>query len=260
MVVHLYTLAWNDADMLGFFFRHYDSWVDLYIVYDDGSTDETLPILQAHPRVEVRRFVRNDPESFVESHRHLHNSVWRQSRGAADWVVITAIDEHLHVPGVAMRDYLEQCRAEGVTYIPAAGYQMVSEKFPDRSELLCETRRWGATCDFSNKTSIFDPNAVEETNYLQGRHTAQLEGRLQRPKQDRLLLLHYKYLDFDRTFRRHHELSLGLESKDVAMRWGHRYWWSREEFRENWDSYAARLVDVASVTGWSRPDARSASA
>ena len=38
-IVHLYTICWDEADMLGFFFRHYDSWVDRYVIYDDGSTE-----------------------------------------------------------------------------------------------------------------------------------------------------------------------------------------------------------------------------
>ena len=64
-VVHLYTICWDEADMLGFFFRHYDPWVDRYIVYDDGSTDGSLDILRAHPKVELRRFARTEAESCV---------------------------------------------------------------------------------------------------------------------------------------------------------------------------------------------------
>ena len=54
----LYTLCWNEADMLPFFFNHYDTWVDRYYIHDDGSTDGSLDILHAHPKVEVRRFER----------------------------------------------------------------------------------------------------------------------------------------------------------------------------------------------------------
>ena len=41
MRVDLYTVCWNEADFLPFFFRDYDPWVDRYVVYDDGSTDGT---------------------------------------------------------------------------------------------------------------------------------------------------------------------------------------------------------------------------
>jgi glycosyltransferase involved in cell wall biosynthesis len=58
MRVHLYAQCWNDEFMLPFFFRHYDSFVDRYVIFDDGSTDQTLSILSNHPRVDVRRFQR----------------------------------------------------------------------------------------------------------------------------------------------------------------------------------------------------------
>src|SRR5512133_1799442 len=123
MTVHLYTISWNEADMLGFFFRHYDPWVERYVIYDNGSTDDTVSLLQTHPRVEVRKFLRTDATSFVRSHTDLQNQIWKESRGKADWTVMTAIDEHLHVPGISMRDYLEKCGRRGITCIYGLGYQ-----------------------------------------------------------------------------------------------------------------------------------------
>ena len=57
MRIDLYALCWNDADMLGFFFRHYDRFVQRYVVYDNASTDHSLEILHANPKVEVRRAI-----------------------------------------------------------------------------------------------------------------------------------------------------------------------------------------------------------
>src|SRR6516225_4910569 len=97
VTTHLYTVCWDEADMLGFFFRHYDPWVDQYVVYDDGSTDGSREILQAHPKVELRNFTRVKLNSFALSHKAMQDEAWKESRGRADWVVVTAIDEHLHV-------------------------------------------------------------------------------------------------------------------------------------------------------------------
>ncbi|MBI4190914.1 MAG: glycosyltransferase family 2 protein, partial [Betaproteobacteria bacterium] len=46
--IHLYTMGWNEERLLPFFFRHYDPWVDRYVIYDDNSTDATLEMLHAH--------------------------------------------------------------------------------------------------------------------------------------------------------------------------------------------------------------------
>ena len=147
MKVHLYTLAWNEADILPFFFRHYDSWVNRYVIFDDGSTDETLAMLAAHPRVEVRQFERTTADSFVKSHQTLQNQVWKESRGRADWVVITATDEHLHLPHANIKKYLaHSCRPK---VSPIFRRLRVSDdfrwSFPWPVKSFCNSRTWGAT-------------------------------------------------------------------------------------------------------------------
>ena len=101
MRIDLYTRCWNDADMLDFFFRHYDHLVQRYIMYDDGSTDGSLKKLAAHPKVDVRPMpVYSDPESRIASSKALQDECWKQSRGVADWVIVSDIDEHLYHPNI----------------------------------------------------------------------------------------------------------------------------------------------------------------
>jgi glycosyltransferase involved in cell wall biosynthesis len=244
-VVHLYTMSWNEADIAGFFLSHYGPWVDRVVVYDDGSTDGTVELLRACPRVEVRRFARAFADSFVESQRHLYNHVWKESRGRADWVVITALDEHLHVPGEKMRRFLARMRDREVTYVPALGYQMIADDLPPKNELLCRARTLGAPFWEMNKLSLFDPNAIEETNFLHGRHTAEPSGRLRLPERDELLLLHYKYVGLQRTYERTKLLRTGLGERDLANGWGHRYSWSLEQLRAEWGAFRLQAADVS---------------
>jgi hypothetical protein len=141
MEIHLYALCWNDADMLPFFFRHYDPVVSRYFIYDDHSSDDSRDLLHSHPNVEVEPFVRSDPESFTLSEMSISNECWKRSRGWADWVIVTDIDEHLFHPSLTA--LLMRYKALGVTIAPALGYQMVAEEFPRPDELLCETRSYG---------------------------------------------------------------------------------------------------------------------
>jgi hypothetical protein len=245
MITHLYTTCWNEADMLPFFFRHYDPWIDRYVVFDNGSTDASLDRLREHPRVEVRSFPWSRAESFVLSQQDLYNTVWKESRGAADWVVITAIDEHLHVPRQSMKDFLMRCAKAQVTCVPALGYQMLSEDFPQAHETLCITRTRGAPWDLMSKLSLFNPNAVEETRYQTGRHKAYPRGRIVFPGRDELLLLHYKYMGFERTYRRHTQQLSGLRPHDLSKQWGHQYAFSRNELRWRWDDFASEAVDIS---------------
>jgi hypothetical protein len=252
--VHLYGQCWNEADMLPFFFRHYDPLVDHYFMYDDGSDDETWSMLEDHPRVTPRRFEQSDPDSFVLSEQKFSNQCWKESRGRADWVVVTEVDEHLFHPQWA--DYLASCAAAGVTLIPALGFQILSERPPAPDEVLTRDYHVGAPWIYLMKPSIFDPVAITEINYKPGRHQARPRGRVVVPELDEMLLFHYKYLGFQRTLERHRMLLTGLGSRDLEEGWGRKYTLSEEELREDWDTFARDAVDAPAVVrdpGWRYP-------
>lgn len=241
--IDLYTICWNEAAMLGFFFRHYDPWISRYVFFDDGSTDGTLEILARHPRVEMRRFQREVPESYVKSALLLQDRMWKESRGGADWIVITAVDEHLHHP--YLLPYLEDCHDAGVTLVPALGYQMVGRTFPPRDVKLAEAVRRGAPYPLMSKLSLFRPDALAETNYEPGRHTAQPTGRLVLPKRDELLLLHYKYLAPEYVAARNALLATGLGDMDRAERWGVQYHDDAAAVEAAYRDFEAQAVDIA---------------
>lgn len=232
--------------MLPYFFRHYDPFVHRYIFFDDGSTDGTLDILERHPRAEVRKFVRTTPESFVLSAQALHNGVWKESRGIADWTIITAVDEHLHHPD--MEGYLIQQKSCGVSAVPALGYQMLATSFPEGDIHLAASLTFGAPFDMMSKLSIFDPSKISETNFELGRHSASPEGEVRYPLRDEVINLHYKYLGLDYVHARHQMLKSGLGALDVANNFGHRYRFSPQELESDYGSFEKRGVDIAGLT------------
>jgi Glycosyl transferase family 2 len=244
--VHLYTICWNEADILGFFFRHYDPIVTRYFIYDDGSDDGSIELLQAHPKVELRRFRREVSESFVLSHQLIQNDAWKESRGKADWIIITAIDEHLTPANRDLGGYLEKYGRDGITLAPAIGYQMISETFPAPDEWLCRTRTVGGPDRYMNKLSIFNPDAIRETGFSLGRHEAEPVGDLCYPKRDEIMLLHYKNMDFKRTLARHMELAKRLGKLDNEKGWGFHYHWAEEKLRSSWDEAIGCSADMSS--------------
>ena len=248
MKIDLYTRCWNERDLLPFFFLHYDKLVHRYVIYDDGSTDDSQEILRRNPKVELRPLPYSDPESRTSSALAHHETCWKESRGIADWVIVTDMDEHLYHPDIF--DYLAQCRGQGVTIIPALGYQMLSEQFPKQKTLLCRSLTTGACDAVYSKLNIFSPNEIDAVNYAPGRHSAVPTGRVVVPARDELLLLHYHYLGFERVRERYAQLLTRQRKKDFAMGWGSQYSWSSEQLREVWNLIASRLVDI------SQPDLR----
>jgi glycosyl transferase family 2 len=243
MKIHLYARCWNERDMLPFFCLHYDKIVERYIIYDDASTDDSREILRLNSKVEVRPMPYDEPDSRISSALALQETCWKESRGIADWVIVTDIDEHLYHPDI--HRYLEQCRAQGVTMIPALGYQMISEQFPAHATLLCQSLTRGSCCALFSKLNIFAPNEIDAVNYAPGRHTAAPRGNVVLPARDELLLLHYHYLDFERVRKRYAQLVTRQRKTDISMGWGGQYSWSSEQIRNHWNLAARGLIDIS---------------
>jgi hypothetical protein len=225
-IVHLYAVCWNEAHILPFFFRNYEPWVQRFVIFDNGSTDGTQALLSAKPNVELRRFPWFHPDSFVRSQRKLQNTCSRESRGVADWVVVTAIDEHLHHPDI--HDFLRRCARAGVTCVPALGYEMVTRDFPAPDAHLSRDHRRGMPSRDLNKLRLFNPDAVKPRIAIGG-HGADPAGHVVYPSRDELLLLHYKHLGVEYLTQRNALLDTGLKAGDRANHWGKHYAFERAQ-------------------------------
>jgi len=229
--------------MLPHFFRHYDPFVSRYFVLDNGSTDGSLAILDAHPRVAVTHFdVTGD--SFVDEERRLSDSIWRGSCGCSDWVIMVDIDEFIFNPEFV--DYLVECTKAGVTVLRSVGYEMVADQFPINPVPLVELITSGVRSIGHDKLCVFNPDALIETDFAVGRHNAAPKGRVIWPERRELLMLHYKHLGVEYVIQRSAELRSGLRTGDLEKGWGKQYLWSSAEIATNW---VKLRVDCAPVPG-----------
>ena len=229
--------------MLPHFFRHYDSLVSRYFILDNGSTDSSLAILHAHPKVAVAHFdVSGD--SFVEEERRLSDSIWKRSKDAADWVIVVDIDEFIFRP--VLENYLGLCTQAGVTAIRAIGYEMVADYFPLDDAPLTSTVTLGVRSAGHDKLCLFNPAQLTETHFEPGRHKANPTGRVVWPERPEVLMLHYKQMGVEYTIRRSAELRQGLKGGDLQNGWGKQYLWGAAEIADRW---AKLRADCGPVPG-----------
>jgi len=245
-VIHLYCLCWNEVRMLPYFFRHYADLVDRFVVFDNGSTDGSLDLLAANPRVQVTDF-QVPGDSFVDEERRLSDVIWHSSRGSADWVMMLDIDEHLHHPDLP--GYLQRCTAEGVTAIRSIGYEMVAEAFPSAQARLCDLVTAGVRSFGHDKLCLFDPNRITETRYGPGRHTAFPEGDVVWPAQRVVRMLHYKKLGVEYVLERNALLRTGLRRRDIEAGWGFHYLFLPDAVARDFAELNGRAKPVPGLAG-----------
>lgn len=251
MRIHLYANCWNEARMLPYFMRHYNPIVNKFIILDDGSTDGSIEYLKSQDKVKL---IKGDREgtSYIEQSRIFFNQAWKESRAEADWIITCNIDEHIYHKDLAL--YLHRCLLNGITVLPAQGYEMVSLQFPLTQGKLCDQVRLGALSDklqgpsgTLTKIMAFNPQVIEDIYFSNGRHSANPTGKVVYPTAVELKLLHYKFLGLDYAEMRYAELRTGLSSVDIAKGLGHQYTWDTGKIRRGYEAVVSLAEVVVSA-------------
>jgi hypothetical protein len=253
MRIVVYANCWNELRLLPYFIQHYNPFVERFVILDDGSTDGSIEYLLAQPKVRLIEANR-EGGSYIEQTRAFFNEGWKESRCIADWIITCNIDEHLYHQDIER--YLWRCHQDGITILPVNGYEMISIAFPSKQERLCDQVRFGAPTQkltgpssMHNKIMAFNPRAIEEIDFVAGRHKAHPTGRVVYPEQIELQLLHYKFLGLPYAIQRYAELKTGLSSADMKSGMGCQYLWEIRTIRRHYATVVAAATVVISA-GW----------
>lgn len=176
MKVHLYFINFNDSFYLPFLARHY-SYCNKVVMYDNYSTDNSADIAK-QLGFEVRYFGKRG-ELNDQHYLDIKNHCWKESRGHADYVIVCDADEFLHADINSL-----------TSSIPASdGFNMISESLPVQDVLEIKT---GTPDPSYGKQIIFDPNRIQEINYVHGCHVNHAVGII--TSHDRIKMLHYRMI------------------------------------------------------------------
>lgn len=178
-----------------YWLRHYSSFCDKLIVFDEFSTDSTRHVVSLCPKAELRKWPHRglDDNRFVEA----VNTLYKEARGKADWVIWADPDEILYHPEPLK--VLSQSKAD---VLQATGYGMVTKEGPPKSEKqIYEIVRRGVRQENYDKCIIWRPSI--DIQHTHGRHTYPgkfpIGGTIE---QSPFKLLHYHYFGVEYTAMR----------------------------------------------------------
>ncbi|MBY0403513.1 MAG: glycosyltransferase family 2 protein [Cyanobacteria bacterium] len=262
MIIHAYCCSYNEEDLLPYYLRHYSTFCSKITILDNESTDASIDIIQAFShglRQEnsslevVCRSFNSDNQYQEDVLTHHRNTMWKESKGIADFVVVSDVDEHLFHP--QLKEFLFQHKRKGTTVFRPKGYMMLSPHFPTIKGLLVDEVQQGVRDYYIDKCVLFDPNAIEEINFGNGSHEAEPTGNVLfydavensealNPFYDHsgesiLKLLHYHWMGIEKVNNRNALINNRVSELGRINHWGLHYAMSSEEveriFEKNWN-------------------------
>lgn len=219
-VVHLYALCWNEEKIIPYFMSHYVDFVDNFFIYDNESTDSSIELLQKYRNVEIITY-KSDNKIRDDIYLNIKNNEWKKSRGFADFVIVCDMDEFLYHENII--EYLINMKNNNFSISNITGYDMISEKFDfNYNHKLTSLLKTGIPSIWFNKLCIFNPNKIDEINYLPGAHIASPTGNVIF-NDETLKLLHYKNLSLEYAKNKLNMYKNRLSDLNIKNQWGIQY-------------------------------------
>ncbi len=243
--VHVYALCWNEAVILPHFLKHY-AFAEKIVILDNGSDDGSQALVEAASNGEVRSY-NTDGELSDKRYLQIKNSVWKESRGEADFVIVCDADEFLYhpdLPGV-----LNEMKRRGASILMPKGYEMVGQQTPRPEDDLLAMMREGVRLHTYDKCLLFDPEAIEETDFEMGCHVGHPLGRVQYFRVPGLMLLHYKHLSPEYVWDRYELYRKRMSDESIRAGIAPHYQITRERFDHRYEKLRREKTDVIALAG-----------
>lgn len=184
-MIYYFSQYYNEERLIPYIFRHYDSFVDRYFIYNNRSTDKTKNLLMRNPKVTV---IDTDAIRDECLFRDFKNSVYKK-HGECDWAIVVDADEFVYHSDIKI--LLESFKQQNITVVKTQGYQMFSESFIKSDKQIYEAMNQGCESKLYSKCCIFRPGI--DINYMEGAHACNPSGYVKYSEPE-IKLLHYKVL------------------------------------------------------------------
>jgi hypothetical protein len=213
MIIHSYIIAFNEEKILPWILDYHSKFFDQIFVYDNMSYDNSDMIYKTYPKVTVIKF---DSKNKFNNRiiTKIKNSAYQQSRGIADWVVVSDCDELLYHENLLgkLQEYMEQ----QISLPLIDGRGLVSETTPiyDGTKLLTDVAKIGTNYTIPDycKSIVFNPSL--NIRYTLEAHTHNCKtARISNERE--LKLLHYRVYDKEYIINRFQLLSTRIIQEEV---------------------------------------------
>lgn len=153
----VYTFCYNEEKILPYVIEYWKQYATKVIVYDNGSTDNSLKILSQYSWIEVREFDTEntfDPEKISQ----YKSFCYADAIGKADYVMVCDIDEVL-LPGENLLPELVLAKKDNVQLFQTKYYEIINNELNPKYDSLIHMAEGYYAYPNTNihKAIVFDP-------------------------------------------------------------------------------------------------------
>lgn len=134
MKIRVMTVCKNEEQIMPFFIKHYEPWVNEIVIIDGYSTDNGLKIAEklGNGKVKIKRAPYDDGKYIDDAILNkIRNEEWKDGIENFDWAIVCDNDELLYHPNILSK--LKEYKDTGITLPKIDGYQMMSKFFQTRN-------------------------------------------------------------------------------------------------------------------------------
>lgn len=232
MKIDAYILCWNEEKILPFTLDHYTKYCNVVYLLDNMSDDSSLEIASRYSNVQVLRWKQPDNKLNDLIQARLKSTIYTNSIGKADWVVVVDADELVY--------NLESLKDIPKGSIPRIqGAQMMCEEFPKYTgESILNLVKTGYYDKDFCKQAVFPPESGIQ--FGPGAHSASILPNVD----SNLKLLHYKYLGRDYIKWKNKRSADRLSDTNKNYGFGTHYLQSDAQTDYHFDVMSASLLNI----------------
>lgn len=254
MKIDLYTLCWNEIDILPFVIDYWKRFVNKAYVYDNGSTDGSVEYLRQYDWIEVIPFESDGMNDIIQ--RDIKNNCWKNYK--ADFVCVCDMDELIFSND--LESELQYMKDNCYNVLGTKWYCLCNDTMPVYTEgkllhQLCDKfylQDINRTHPHLGKFMIFDPNKISDMGYSVGCHIANPIPSMKLYVSDKVYTIHIdkgfgeEYF-INRRKIMNKRLSQTNRLNGFCFQYGYSEEKSRQEYRDN-QAKSFNLNDIIKVT------------
>ena len=244
MKIDVFTLCWNEMDVLPWVVDYWQRYASHVTVFDNGSTDGSIWFLERFDWISVVPF---ESDGFNDTvNQRIKNECWKGSD--ADFVVVCDMDECLLAKDI--KGVFRRMKEDGATICEPQWYELMSDVFPEYKKGMLMHEAYPLCRHVQNgaKAIVFDPKEIEEINYTPGAHACYPIGNVRRYEGGDLFTLHINHnLSLEYKLVKYRELNDRLSEENRRKKHGIHYAFSEAVLARAWEEDMKHTVNLNDI-------------